>query len=84
MIQTDLLDWLNKKRVIKAAPPSQGIQQRAFVLDQLAPIMRELEALELSPLAISEALHQHAAYFQDKAQNQILISNHSDKHSIGS
>lgn len=75
MEQTDLLDWLDGKKVIRAQPPSQSIQHRAFVIEQLAPIVRELETLRLSPLAVSEALQFYAGQFQTKAQNQLLNPN---------
>jgi hypothetical protein len=51
--QMDLIDWLDEKRVIRQQPPSQSTQHRLFIIEQLKPIMRELEALELSALTIS-------------------------------
>lgn len=70
MKQTDLIDSLDNKRIIK--PPAQHTQRRAFIIDQLKPIMHELEALGLSPLAIAKAMtHYQKLYFQ-KAQNVIL------------
>lgn len=82
--QLSLIDWLEAQRVFsqppadlfggcpKSATPAKSIQQRAFVVDQLAPIMQELEGLRLSPLAVSEALQHYAGKFREKAQDQIL------------
>jgi len=72
MIQTDLLDWLDSKKIILALPPAQSTQQRTFLINQLKPIMREMERLELSPLAISEALAYYSNYYQEAAQAAIL------------
>lgn len=70
MQQLDLMDWTDSKRVIKQLPPAQATQHRAFIIEQLKPIMRELEALKLSPLSLSEAL----AYFSNRYQEQALQS----------
>ena len=72
MEQTDLLDWLDSKRVIKQQPPAQTTQHRTFIIEQLKPIFRELEALKLSPLTISEAMAHYQELYRDKAQNAIL------------
>lgn len=72
MKQTDLIDWLDSKRVITSQPPALAISHRAFTVEQLAPIMHELESLGLSPAAIADALHFYAKQFRDKAQDQIL------------
>ncbi|GFO75230.1 hypothetical protein BPLS_P2317 [Bathymodiolus platifrons methanotrophic gill symbiont] len=48
MKQMDLIDWLDGKRVIRQLPPTQSTQHRLFIIKELKPIMRELEALELS------------------------------------
>lgn len=71
-MQTDLLDWLDSKKIILALPPTQSTQQRTFLINQLKPIMREMERLELSPLAISEALAYYSNHYQEAAQAAIL------------
>jgi hypothetical protein len=43
---------------------SQSTQHRLFIIEQLKPIMRELEALELSALTISEALAHYQNLYQ--------------------
>ncbi len=68
----DLIDWLDGKRVIKQQPPAQMTQHRQFIITQLKPIMRDLEALELSPLAIAEAMAYFSNLYQEIAQNVIL------------
>ncbi|SHE22518.1 hypothetical protein [methanotrophic endosymbiont of Bathymodiolus puteoserpentis (Logatchev)] len=72
MEQMDLIDWLDGKRVIRQQPPTQSTQHRLFIIEQLKPIMRELEALELSALTISEALAHYQNLYQEKAQQAIL------------
>lgn len=72
MKQTDLLDWLDSRRIILSLPPSRSTQQRAFVIEQLKPIIRELESLKLSPLSISEALAFYSNHFQEVAQAEII------------
>ncbi len=72
MEQLDLMDWLDSKRVIKQLPPAQAIQHRAFIIEQLKPIMRELEALGLSALTISEAMAFYSNSYQEQAQKAIL------------
>ncbi len=72
MEQLDLMDWLDSKRVIKQRPPAQATQQRAFIIQQLKPIMREFEALGLSALTISEAMAHFSNSYQEQAQKAIL------------
>ena len=71
MEQMDLIDWLDGKRVIRQQPPTQSTQHRIFIIEQLKPIMRELEALELSSLT-SEAMARYQNRYQEKAQQAIL------------
>lgn len=72
MKQASLLDWID---TTKSSIPSEAIQHRAFVVEQLKPVMQELEALELSPLAISEALAHYHAHFQTIAQDLLIKGN---------
>jgi len=72
MTQIDLLDWLDDTAVIKATPPSNVTQQREWLKSQLEVIMMELDHLQISPLAISEALNFYANAYAEKAQNDIL------------
>lgn len=72
MEQLDLLDWLNSKRVILEAPPAQHIQHRRFIIEQLKPILKELEALNISASTISEALAYYQHHYLEKAQQAIL------------
>lgn len=72
MKQIDLLDWLDETAVIKAALPAHVVQQRQWLKEQLAPVMKELDYLNVSPLAISEAMHYYANKYAEKAQNGIL------------
>ena len=68
----DLIDWLDDRRVIKQQLPIQSIQHRLFIIKQLKPIMRELEALEISALTISEAIAHYQELYREKAQQAIL------------
>ena len=68
MEQMDLIDWLDGKRVIRQQSPTQFTQHRLFIIEQLKPIMRKLEALELSALTISEAVVHYQNFYQKKAQ----------------
>lgn len=72
MEQMDLIDWLDDRRVIKQQLPIQSIQHRLFIIKQLKPIMRELEALEISALTISEAIAHYQELYREKAQQAIL------------
>ena len=72
MTQIDLLDWLDDTAVIKAAPPSNATQHREWLKSQLEAVMIELDHLQISPLAISEALSFYANAYAEKAQNDIL------------
>ncbi len=72
MKQTDLLDWLDSTAVIKDLPPAQAVQQREWLKAQLTPVMLELDHLQISPMAVSEALHYFANQYSEKAQNDIL------------
>lgn len=72
MEQLSLLDWLDKKRVIVELPPNEHIRHRAFIIEQLKPIFRELEALELSDSAISEAMAYYQHQYQEKHQNCLI------------
>ncbi len=72
MTQIDLLDWLDETAVIKDLPPAQSVQQRKWLKSQLVPLMQELEYLNISPLAMSEALHYYANFYAEKAQSAIL------------
>ena len=74
MKQFDLLDWLDENAVIKAAVPSHAIQHREWLKTQLEVIMLELDHLQISPLAISEALSFYANAYAEKAQQNILKS----------
>ena len=74
MTQIDLLDWLDDTAVIKAALPSNATQHREWLKAQLAVVMMELDHLQISPLAISEALHFYANTYAEKAQDDILKS----------
>ncbi|TXK95865.1 hypothetical protein BMR09_10525 [Methylococcaceae bacterium CS3] len=67
MEQMDLIDWLDNKRVIRQQPPTQSTQHRLFIIEQLKLIMRELEALRLSALTISEAIAYYQNLYQEKA-----------------
>ncbi|TXL03774.1 hypothetical protein BMR07_14290 [Methylococcaceae bacterium CS1] len=67
MEQMDLIDWLDNKRVIRQQPPTQSRQHRLFIIEQLKLIMRELEALRLSALTISEAIAYYQNLYQEKA-----------------
>ena len=68
----DLIDWLDGKRVIRQLPPSLSTQNRLFIIEQLKPIMRELEALEISAFTISEAMAHYKNLYQEKAKQAIL------------
>ena len=70
--QFDLLDWLDDKAVIKSSPPSNATQHREWLKHQLQAVMLELDYLQVSPLAISEALNFYANAYAEKAQNDIL------------
>ncbi|GFO76437.1 hypothetical protein BPLS_P4214 [Bathymodiolus platifrons methanotrophic gill symbiont] len=72
MKQMNLIDWLDGKRVIRQLPPTQSTQHRLFIIKELKPIMRELEALELSALTISEAMAHYQNIYQEKVQQAIL------------
>ena len=72
MIQIDILDWLDETAVIKAAPPASAIGQREWLKTQLETLMHELDYLQVSPLAISEALHFYANIYAEKAQDTLL------------
>ncbi len=72
MIQPDLLDRLDSTKIIKSLPPAQCTQHRAFIIEGLKPVIRELESLKLSPLAISEALAFYSNQFKDVAQAAII------------
>lgn len=74
MKQIDLLDWLDENAVIKAAPPSHATQHREWLKTQLEVVMMELDHLQISPLAISEALNFYANMYVEKAQQDILES----------
>ncbi len=77
MMQIDLLDWLDETAVIKDLPPASSVQQREWLIGQLKKIMLELEYLEISPLAISEALSFYVKHYSDKAQADILEDNNA-------
>jgi len=72
MEQLNLLDWLNSKKIILDLPPTEHIQHRTFIINQLKPIFAELEALELSDGAISEAMAHYQNHYQEKHQKTIL------------
>lgn len=72
MEQIDLLDWLDSKRIILESPPSENTQHRRFIIEQLKPILKELEALNISDLTISEALTYYQNHYLEKAQQAIL------------
>lgn len=72
MEQMNLLDWLNSKRIILKSPPAEPIQHRCFIIQQLKPIFKELENLNISNLTISEALAFYQNHYQEKAQEAIL------------
>ncbi len=72
MKQFDLLDWLDENAVIKSALPSNAIQHREWLKAQLEVLMMELDHLQISPLAISEALSFYANAYAEKAQQNIL------------
>jgi len=72
MTQIDILDWLDETAVIKSSPPAQAVQQREWLKEQLLPVMKELDYLEISPSAVSEALHYYANVYKIKAQEDIL------------
>ena len=72
MTQIDLLDWLDDTAVIKAALPSNAIQHREWLKTQLEVVMQELDYLQISPLAISEALSFYANAYAEKAQSDVL------------
>lgn len=72
MEQIDLLDWLDETAVIKSAPPAESLRQREWLKDQLRSVMMEIDHLQISPLAVSEALHYYANQYAIKAQNDIL------------
>ena len=68
----DWLDWLDSKRIILESPPSENIQHRRFIIQQLKPILKELENLNISNSTISEALAYYQHYYLEKAQKAIL------------
>ncbi|MGH1404366.1 MAG: hypothetical protein ACRBDL_08985 [Alphaproteobacteria bacterium] len=72
MEQIDLLDWLDETAVIRAAPPADAVQQREWLKKELSSVMRELDYLNVSPQAVSEALHYYANQYALKAQSSIL------------
>lgn len=72
MEQINLLDWLDSKRIILALPPAEHIQHRRFIIEQLKPILKELEVLNISDLTISEALAHYQYHYLEKAQQVIL------------
>ena len=67
MKQMDLIDWLDDKRVIRQQPPTKATQTVFLSSSSLKPIMRELEALELSALTVSEAMAHYQNLYQEKA-----------------
>lgn len=72
MKQLDLIEYIESLAVIKAMPPAQATQQRAFVIEQLAPIMREFEALDVSPTALAEAMAFYLNKYREQAQQDLL------------
>ena len=72
MEQIDLLDWLDETAVIKDLPPAEVVQQREWLKGQLKRVMLELDHLNISPLAVSEALRFYANEYSEKAQSEIL------------
>lgn len=72
MKQLDLMDWLDETAVIKAAPPAHAIAHREWLKTQLKPVMLELDFLQVSPIAISEALSYYANIYAQKAQDHVL------------
>jgi len=72
MEQIDLLDWLGSKRIILESPPSENTQHRRFIIQQLKPILKELEALNISDSTISEALAYYQIYYLERVQKAIL------------
>lgn len=72
MEQIDLLDWLDETAVIKDLPPAEVVQQREWLKAQLKRVMLELDHLQISPLAVSEALNFYANEYSEKAQEKIL------------
>jgi hypothetical protein len=72
MKQIDLLDWLDETAVIRDLPPAECVQQREWLKTQLKRVMMELDHLEVSPLAISEALSFYVGQYSEKAQADIL------------
>lgn len=72
MEQIDLLDWLDSKRIILELPPSENTQHRRFIVEQLKPILKEIENLNISDLTISEALAHYQHHYLEKAQQAIL------------
>ena len=75
MKQIDLLDWLDETAVIKDLPPASTVQQREwliFYILQLKKVMLELDYLDISPMAVSEALSFYVKEYSEKAQADIL------------
>lgn len=72
MKQIDLLDWLDETAVIKDLPPASTVQQREWLILQLKKVMLELDYLDISPLAVSEALSFYVKEYSEKAQADIL------------
>lgn len=71
MEQLDIENWIDQNRVIKSMPPAQAIQHRTFVIEQLKPIMQELDYMELSPLAISEAMAHYMEKYRQAALERL-------------
>ena len=72
MKQIDLLDWLDETAVIKDLPPASTVQQREWLILQLKKVMLELDYLDISPMAVSEALSFYVKEYSEKAQADIL------------
>lgn len=75
MKQIDLLDWLDETAVISDLLPAESVQQREWLKIQLRRVMLELDHLQISPLAVSEALSFYASEYSKKAQANILKDN---------
>jgi hypothetical protein len=84
MHQTDLLDWLEDNKAIVSALPSSHTLQRQFIIEQLTPFLKpvliELETLNASPMAISEALHHFAKTYSQQAQEMLLHDRDNTEH----
>ena len=71
-MQKDLLEWGDNEKAIRQQPPCNAVMHRNFIIDQLSPIMEELDKLDVLPIAKAEALQHYANKWVLEHQESLL------------